>query len=177
MTKSEAVQFTESIKSMVSGNGRSWMKVALACRQCRNERIWELAGSTGFGAWLGETTGKSRSYVYSGIDAIDKLEGSIEETKISDLTLDNARLLSKVPTSRREELFEAARNSTAEKLLEAIEREVPGLHIETHRTWSVRLTDSQRDVVNRALEEVGKQEGIEGKGNQLEAICAEWEAE
>jgi hypothetical protein len=156
--------------------GRAWIRVATLCRECREQRFYKELGYERFGDWVEAKFGRSRSTAYAGMQAIEELcAGGMDGEEIESLTLANAIVLSKVPTSRRQELLEAA-NSETERTFEAtVAEHVPGLALEGNVQVFFTVPRSFVEVIERCIEKAKLEEETESRMIAVEAIFADFD--
>lgn len=171
MTKEEALSFTEDTRQMVHGTDKVWMQIALRCIDAREKRVWEVAEFESFGTWMLICLGKSRSYVYTGIRAVEELNSDFKRDEIADISLANAIVLAKVPNSRRRELLESAHTEPNRMFVDTVNKTIPDLHLEVTTTMSFRVTAEQRTGIEGKLDDVGKEHELDKRGDQLAALC------
>ena len=156
--------------------GRAWIRVAQLCQECREQRYYKELGYERFGDWVEAKFGRSRSTAYAGMHAIEELcAGGMDETEIESLTLANAIVLSKVPTSRRKELLHAANSETERTFEHTVSERVPDLLLEGNVQVFFTVPRSFVEVIERCIEKAKIQEETESRMIALEAIFSEFD--
>jgi len=156
--------------------GRAWIRVAKLCQECRQQRFYKELGYERFGDWVEAKFGRSRSTAYAGMHAIEELcAGGMDETEIESLTLANAIVLSKVPTSRRKELLHAANSQTERTFEHTVSERVPGLLLEGNVQVFFTVPRSFVPVIERCIEKAKRLNQTDSKTVALEAIFADFD--
>jgi len=173
--RAHARDLDKAAREIIQTIGRSWIKLARICSEIRDGAYFKELGYEKFQDWLVERVGRHKSTVYVAMRARKELTGNVPAEVLDRMTLTNADLLSRVPTSRRPELIAAAVAETGRQFSETVSAAVPNLHEETLIHVEFWLARSVADVLERVLEKAMLLEETDSRTTALEAILAEYD--
>lgn len=141
----------------------------------RNSKGWEMLGHHSFNAWLLDAAPRSRSVVYAAINALEELT-EIPAEELKEIAHSTVHVLKKLPKDVRSkpEVRKAAKEMTTKEFTRKVKRENPNLHLEEFEKREFRLTESQEDVIDRALAKAGEIYDLPTDELRLEAVCADF---
>jgi hypothetical protein len=172
--KQQAVQLDRQFRELVRKIETTWLSLGRLCEQCRRERLYLEIGFKSFDHWLRDAATWSRSRAYVAMRAARDLV-PIRDAELSQITMQNAAILSLVPKSRQPELVEAAKRQTEREFQETVEAAVPGLHVEFRVHVEFWAPGSLAGVIERCLGKAKVLNHTDSRTDAVEAIFAEYD--
>lgn len=171
--KQRAMQVDREVRRLVRDIDKLWFRVGRLCERCRSERLYEELGFTRFEDWITEAVGWSRSRAYVGMGAVRNLV-PIRDGDLSQITMQNAYLLSRVPMSEQVALVEAAKTQTEREFRKTVETSVPDLHLETMVHVEFWVPSSLAEMIDSCIEKAKALNATNSRNTAVEAIFAEY---
>ncbi len=175
----EAENLTNEAMHLYLQNQRNNLRFgAIFRRICEIEEgkpLYRWAGYKTLDDWLEDVGVIGRSHAFHLRDLYTDLEKTIPAEVLSQLPLNNAEDLVKLPESKRKDkdTLEAARTMTNRKFREHIERLQPGMHLDSTDRITFKLHATAIPVVERAIK-LAMDQGARTRGEALENVCADW---
>jgi hypothetical protein len=163
-----AKEIDAEIQQIVKTIDRSWVKLGKLCLRCREEGLYNNLGFERFDEWMESRLGRSRSQSYQAMQVIEELEGDVPLSVITDMPLQSASVLTKVPKKNRKVLAKMATEQTAQEFVKTVNRTVPNLHLEETANFQIW---AEASLVFSANELVKK---IQAKFGCSRAGALEW---
>ena len=182
--RKEAVLHDRAVKNLWANMGSSWAKLGKHCHAIREKQLWKYLTNgdgkpfTSLDGWLLAAVPEAgRSTIYSAMKTHAELQALPEET-LESLPRCNAIILAKLPESKRGlvSLVKLAQESSEEIFKAHINEKYPDLHLEETVILKIHLTPSQKKAIEYCLKVAGWVFTVEAKGEQLEALCADFMA-
>jgi len=99
----------------------------------------------------------------------------IRDEELSQITMQNAAILSMVPKPRQPELVEAAKTQTEREFQQTVEEAVPGLHLEFSVHVEFWVPRTLAEVIERCLDKAKVMNQTNSRTDAAEAIFAEYD--
>jgi hypothetical protein len=172
--KQRATELDREVRKLVHELDRLWFRIGRLCEQCRSQQLYRELGFKTFDDWIRAAVGWSRSRAYVAMRAARDLV-PIRDADLAQITLQNANLLSRVPTSKQAALVRAAQTQTERQFRGTIEATVPGLHLEDMVHVEFWVPRSLTEVIERCIEKAKVLNDTDSRTAAIEAIFAEYD--
>jgi hypothetical protein len=126
------------------------------------------------GEWLSDACPYSRSTAYAALGEVKKaIEDNIPLEVANKLPRCNLKTLNRLSTSLKHdpEILAAAETESEQSFKRRIAKDHPGQHVEADLPMRFKPTESQRKVIDTALDAAMLIEGSMSREDALEAIC------
>lgn len=172
----KAKSLTKEARELNLSIGRSSLALGKIYKQVHDEKLFTEVGYETFEAWGQGVGDLGRSQMFSVIQTYTELrDSSIPEEAIAMLPLTNARDLLKIPLRKRTvALVQMATSMSNKEFRAELEKSTPGLTLEARSYRGFQLEESQRLVVNQAINLARQKENLESDSSALELICAQF---
>ena len=174
--RGKALEADKEIQAAFRAIGTSWVQLAIMLSNFRKREYYRPLGYDGFNAWLEDRVQESRASCYSKMRLVEDLARHIPLRTLQIIPIENCKLLSKVPESKRDGMVEKAKTLPITEFA-ALVGKVPGNALNGEEaivpmTFMVEL--SQKDKINEALLKVMEDGAITRRADALECLAAEY---
>ena len=170
----EALKLDREVRRMIRQIDTTWLTVGRLCARCKSEKLYQELGFNSFDRWIDDALGWSRSRAYVAMRAASRLV-PIRDGDLSQMTFQNAAILSRVPQSRQAELIKAAQTQPEQKFRETVESTVPGLHLEYSIHVEFWVPRSLAEVIERCIAKAKLLNETDSRTDAVEAVFSEYD--
>jgi hypothetical protein len=164
------------VRALVEKVEKTWVAIAQECAEMKKHRWYRDLGFTAFPDWMQEAVGRRKSTIYDAMGAIERLADDVSAEDLRDMTLENAKALSKVAPSKRRQLIEQAKREPGPEFRRSVNRVQPGTVDEKGSYhFEVWLEDKEElDVAERAIERAKILEATDSRAAAFERIVSDF---
>jgi hypothetical protein len=172
--RQRAIELDREVRKLVRQIDTTWLSVGRLCARCKSGELYKELGFKNFDTWIYDAVRCSRSRAYVAMRAARDLV-PIRDAELSQITMQNAAILSRVPKSRQAELVQVAQTQTEREFQETVEAAVPGLHLEYSVHVEFWVPRSLAEVIERCLDKAKVLNQTDSRTDAVEVIFAEFD--
>lgn len=173
--KQQAVKLTDDAKALNLLIGRTWVALAAIYKQMRDDRLFEEVGYESFPDWLAAVGDVGRSQAYGMIQTYEDLKETLPDDAIAQMTMANARDLTKIPaTERTATLVEAATRMPNNEYRQELNQANPGIALEQRSYMGFQLELTVYEMARRALTLAKGEDDVDTDAAAFEVIISHY---
>jgi hypothetical protein len=172
----EARKLTDDAKKLVLQMGRTHLALGKIFSRVRDGKFYKEAGYESFADWAQAVADIGRSWAYTLADLYTEVEATVPAEAIPTITVENAKLLVKLPENKRSDptTLAAAQEMTGSEFHDYVDKAHPGLHIEKRHHETYWLSDDDHKIVEMAIKLAMARYGMATKSEALAKICEDF---
>lgn len=166
----------KQVRDLLRRVEKTWVEIAQKCSEMKKHRWYKQLGFERFEDWMAEVVGKSKTVIYGAMRVVEDLAESVSSEDMREMTLENAKALSKVAPSKRAGLVERAKREPGPKFRASVNEVQPGTVDEKgsyhFEVWLEEKTEL--DVAELAVERAKILEATDSRPAAFERIISEF---
>lgn len=164
------------VRELVTRVEKTWVAIAQECAEMKKHRWYRELKFKTFPDWMQEAVGRRKSTIYDAMGAIERLADDVSAEDLREMTLENAKALSKVAPSKRRQLVERAKTEPGPEFRRSVNQVQPGT-VDEKGSWHFEVwceDKEELDVAEQAIEAAKVLEGTDSRAAAFERIVSDF---